>query len=165
VLDLYPCGDQRLKSRADEFVAGLAACQRPNGAIYAGAVSEKRIFYYVIDKWLKGLANAQRLLGNRQAATVRARLVEWIESKVGTLSDKQLQSLLEEEQGGICEALYDFYAETRRPRHLALARRFEHRSVLDPLARGEDKLAGLHANTTIPKILLGKRLPIPTRSP
>jgi uncharacterized protein len=146
------CGDQRLKSQADEFVAGLAACQKPNGAIYAGGVSEDHLFYYMIDKWLKGLANAQHLLGNQQAATIRARLVGWIESKVGPLSDQQLQALLKEEQGGICEALYDFYADTGRPQHLALARRFEHRSVLDPLARGEDNLAGLHANTTIPKI-------------
>ncbi len=147
------CGDERLKSQANEFVAGLAACQRANGAIHAGGVDEDRIFYYTVDKWLKGLADTQHLLGNREAATVRARLVDWIESKVGGLSDEQLQSLLKEEHGGICEALYDFYAQTGQPRHLALARRFEHRSVLDPLARGEDNLAGLHANTTIPKIL------------
>jgi uncharacterized protein len=147
------CGDKRLKSQANEFVVGLAACQQPDGAIYSGNVSEKHLFFYTIDKWLKGLANAQHLLGNRQAATIRARLVEWIESEVGLLSDEQLQSLLKEEQGGICEALYDFYAETGQPCHLALARRFEHRSILDPLARGEDNLAGIHANTTIPKIL------------
>ena len=60
------CGDERLKAQADEFVAGLAACQQPNGAIYAGAVSEDRIFYYTMDKWLKGLDAAHRCLGNQE---------------------------------------------------------------------------------------------------
>ena len=32
-----------------------------------------------------------------------------------------------------------------------LARRFDHRAVFDPLARGEDRLDGLHANTQIPR--------------
>jgi len=147
------CGDERLKAKADAFVAGLAECQQPNGAIYAGDVSEDDIMYYTVDKWLKGLDQAHRCLGNEQAQQVRSGLVDWIESKVSELSDEQLQQLLDKEHGAICEALYDFYAETGEAQHLALAKRFEHRKILDPLARGEDNLEGLHVNTTIPKIL------------
>ena len=33
-----------------------------------------------------------------------------------------------------------------------LARRFSHRALLDPLARGDDTLDGLHSNTQIPKV-------------
>jgi hypothetical protein len=39
------------------------------------------------------------------------------------------------------------------PEHLRLARLFDHRAVFDPLARGEDPLDGLHANTQIPKAI------------
>ena len=34
-----------------------------------------------------------------------------------------------------------------------MARKFYHKAVLEPLARGEDRLAGLHANTQVPKLI------------
>ena len=46
---------------------------------------------------------------------------------------------------------------TRDPEHLRLARLFDHRVVFDPLARGEDPLDGLHANTQIPKAIGAER--------
>ena len=49
------------------------------------------------------------------------------------------------------------YALTKDPEHLRLARLFDHRVVFDPLARGEDALDGLHANTQIPKALGAER--------
>ena len=41
----------------------------------------------------------------------------------------------------------------RGSRAPAPARLFDHRAVFDPLARGEDRLDGLHANTQIPKAI------------
>ena len=38
-------------------------------------------------------------------------------------------------------------------RDLQAARRLFHKSVLEPLAAGQDKLAGLHANTQFPKVI------------
>src|SRR4029450_12021774 len=38
-------------------------------------------------------------------------------------------------------------------RWLDLSYRFEHKTVLDPLKRGEDPLNGLHGNTQVPKLL------------
>src|SRR6185295_14289615 len=38
-------------------------------------------------------------------------------------------------------------------KYLNLSRRFHHKAVLDPLARREDHLRGLHANTQIPKLI------------
>jgi DUF1680 family protein len=51
------------------------------------------------------------------------------------------------------EVLANLYAVTGDPGHLRLARLFDHRAVFDPLARGEDRLDGLHANTQIPKAI------------
>ena len=47
---------------------------------------------------------------------------------------------------------------TKDDKHLALARRFTHRKVLEPLAEGRDELKGLHANTQIPKVIAQARL-------
>ena len=51
------------------------------------------------------------------------------------------------------EVLANLYAVTGDPEHLRIARLFDHRAVFDPLARGEDRLDGLHANTQIPKAI------------
>ena len=158
-------GDIRLKVQADEFIAGLAACQKPNGTLYCGAYmkdgdpTSPKMGYllYDLDKWLKALDLARRCLGNDQAFQVRSGLVKWIERMAAALSDEQLQKWLDKEQGAISEALYDFYAETGEARHLTLAKRFEHRKFLDSLARGEDQLAGVHANTAMPKVCSAAR--------
>jgi DUF1680 family protein len=61
--------------------------------------------------------------------------------------------MLETEFGGMEDALTELYATTGDLEHLRLARLFDHRAVFDPLARGEDRLDGLHANTQIPKAI------------
>jgi len=48
--------------------------------------------------------------------------------------------------------LADLYADTGDKRWLDLSHRFDHRAVIDPLARHEDILDGLHGNTQVPKI-------------
>ena len=61
--------------------------------------------------------------------------------------------MLETEFGGMEDVLTELYVTTGDPEHLRLARLFDHRAVFDPLARGEDPLDGLHANTQIPKAI------------
>jgi DUF1680 family protein len=56
------------------------------------------------------------------------------------------------------EVLADVAAITGDKKYEKLAIRFCHRALLDPLARGEDTLNGLHANTQIPKIVGFSRL-------
>src|SRR5690606_5936250 len=51
------------------------------------------------------------------------------------------------------EVLVDLYADTGDERWLRLSYRFEHGAVMEPLARGEDILDGLHGNTQVPKVL------------
>jgi DUF1680 family protein len=47
--------------------------------------------------------------------------------------------------------LADLYLQTGDSRWLAVAQRFDHAVVRDPLAAGQDRLNGLHANTQVPK--------------
>ena len=57
------------------------------------------------------------------------------------------------EHGGMNEAMANLYAITGETKYLELARKFHHKAVLDPLERGEPRLAGLHGNTQIPKVI------------
>jgi len=72
---------------------------------------------------------------------------------VSQLDEAQLQKMLNTEFGGMNEVLADLYADTGDKRWLSLSHRFDHRAVIDPLSRREDKLAGLHGNTQVPKLL------------
>jgi DUF1680 family protein len=56
------------------------------------------------------------------------------------------------------EVLADIYEMTGDVRYLALAKRFCHQSILEPLAKSRDHLDGLHANTQIPKVIGFNRL-------
>ena len=64
-----------------------------------------------------------------------------------------MQNMLGNEHGGMNEVLAELAAVTGEEKYLKLAQRFNHHAVLDPLARREDRLTGLHANTQFPKIL------------
>lgn len=108
--------------------------------------------YYMIHKYLAGLIDQYQLAGDDQALDVAVRLGDWIDWRAGRLPYAQMQMILENEYGGLPEALANLYAITGTERYLAAARRFCHAAVLGPLARGEDRLAGLQCNVTTPKI-------------
>ena len=55
------------------------------------------------------------------------------------------------EHGGMNEVLADGYAISGDPKYLAVARRFSHRMLLNPMSQRVDNLDNLHANTQVPK--------------
>jgi hypothetical protein len=89
---------------------------------------------------------------------VLVRLADWCDRLAGRLDEAQMQEMLRAEHGGMNEVLADVYRITGDKRYLALARRFNHQAVLEPLGRGEDRLDGLHANTQIPKVIGAARI-------
>jgi DUF1680 family protein len=109
--------------------------------------------WYVFHKTVAGLRDAYRHAGNPVALDVAVRAATWVEGVLGKLDDAQVQKMLGTEFGGMPEVLADLYADTGDERWLTLSRRFDHRAVLDPLLRGEDRLSGLHGNTNIPKLV------------
>jgi DUF1680 family protein len=161
-------GDPELKQRVDAIVADLAECQAamPDAGYHAGYLSafpesffnrvdaQKPVWapWYTMHKILAGLIDAHLRTGNAQALEVATKLADWIKFRVDRLTPEQMQASLKTEHGGMNEALANLYAITNNPEHLRLAEAFYHHAVLDPLARGEDKLDGLHANTQIPKV-------------
>lgn len=167
-------GDNRFLERVNYLVGELAVCQQAHGDGYVAAIPKGRQVYaevargeirsagfdlngcwvpnYTMHKVFAGLRDAWRLAGSAQALEVGRRLADWFERTHAGLSEAQMQKVLACEHGGLNETFADLYADTGDARYLALARRFHHQAILDPLARGEDILPGKHANTQIPKL-------------
>src|SRR5664280_183543 len=161
-------GDDALKKRAEYLVAELAKCQDalPSQGYNKGFLSaypeslfdrvdqRKDVWapYYTLHKIMAGLLDVHQHCGNRQALEVLERMSAWLQFRVGRLSHAQMQAALSTEHGGMNEVLANLYSVTGNPEDLKLAQSFNHESVFAPLAAGQDRLNGLHANTQIPKI-------------
>jgi DUF1680 family protein len=93
-----------------------------------------------------------------QEEDILTKLGDWAIGVTANLDDEKWQAMLSCEFGGMNESFAELYALTQEPRFLAMAEKFYHRAVLDPLAEGIDCLPGLHGNTQIPKIIGCARL-------
>ncbi len=174
-------GDAACRQRAEYIVDELRQCQKAAGTgilcafpeskqifaeIAAGQIKSDHLFglnggyvpLYVTHKVMAGLRDAWLLLGNREGRDVLVRMADWLGRVLENLSDTQIQEMLETEHGGIMEVSADVYAITGDRRYLTVAKRLNHRSLFDPMARGQDVLTGLHANAQIPKVIGMERI-------
>ena len=113
---------------------------------------------YNIHKTFNGLYDAYAVAGKEEARTMLVRLTDWMIGITSGLTDGQIQDMLRSEHGGLNEAFANVYALTGEPKYLELAKRFSHRTILEPLLQHEDRLTGIHANTQIPKVIGFKRI-------
>ena len=162
-------GEEQLRVRVDAIVAELARCQEasPGRGFHPGYLSAfpesfmDRVEagqpvwapYYTLHKIMAGLLDAYLHGNNEQALAVVSRQADWVKARMDRLSLDQQQLTLRMEFGGMNDVLANLYGATGRREYLEVARAFDHRAVFDPLARGEDRLDGLHANTQIPKFI------------
>lgn len=168
-------GDAEVKKRLDYAVAELKRCQDALGNGYIGGIPDgakawgqvaagelkvdsfsvngRWVPWYNIHKVFAGLRDAWVYSGNADAKAMLVKLSDWALRLTTPLSDAQMQDMLRAEHGGMNEVLADVAQMTGDLRYLALARRFSHQAILQPLANGQDKLTGLHANTQIPKVI------------
>ncbi|MEV4377437.1 beta-L-arabinofuranosidase domain-containing protein [Streptosporangium sp. NPDC049644] len=160
-------GDTVCRDKAAYMVAELAKCQANNAAagFNAGYLSgfpesdldtvetgvRKGVPYYCLHKTLAGLLDVWRYTDNTQARDVLLRFAGWVDWRTGRLSQAQMQTTMTIEFGGMNAVLADLYQQTGDARWMTVAQRFDHAAVFDPLAAGQDRLNGLHANTQIPK--------------
>jgi uncharacterized protein len=162
-------GDTTCRDKANQMVAGLAACQANNSArgfnagylsgfpesdftaLEARTLNNGNVPYYCIDKTLAGLLDAWRYLESTQARDVLLALAGWVDWRTGRLTATQMQNMLGTEFGGMNAVLSDLYQMTGDTRWLTAAQRFDHDVVFNPLASNQDQLKGLHANTQVPK--------------
>ena len=155
-------GDTVCRDKAAYMVAELAKCQAANGylsgfpesdftALEARTLTNGNVPYYCIHKTLTGLLDVWRHTGDTRARTVLLNLAGWVDTRTARLTTAQMQAVLGTEFGGMNAVLTDLYQQTGDVRWLAVAQRFDHAAVFDPLAANQDRLSGLHANTQVPK--------------
>ena len=173
-------GDPAVKQRLDYVIAELKRCQDAIGTGYLGGIPDgatawaevgagqlqvdsfsvngRWVPWYNLHKLFAGLRDAWVQAGNADAKAMLIRMSDWALRLTTPLTDAQMQDMLRAEHGGMNEVLADVSQMSGDPRYLALARRFSHQALLQPLASGQDTLTGLHANTQIPKVIGFQRI-------
>jgi len=173
-------GDERFKQRVDYVVDELAECQKAHGDGFVGGMPNgRKVFaevaagdirsagfdlngswvpWYNLHKTMDGLIHANIYCNSAKAKQVLSDLADWAVRTTSKLTEEQWQKMLACEHGGMNDVLADTYALTGKQAHLDLAKKFYHKRILDPLARREDPLTGVHANTQIPKIIGAARI-------
>jgi DUF1680 family protein len=171
-------GDTVFRDRVNYLVRELAKCQRALNlkgylaAFSTGAFDQLEgkpgadadgiaVPYYTIQKILSGLIDAHIYLGNKQALEIATRMADYFATRLAGLDPTQIDRMFrtdgspnpQNEFGAMGEALTELYKITNDPRFLETARMFNRAWFVGPLAEGEDRLRGLHANTHISQAL------------
>ncbi|HEY8954786.1 glycoside hydrolase family 127 protein [Chitinophaga sp.] len=164
-------GKQVYLQRLHYMLDQLQKCQQRNGNGYLGgvpdgkqlwkqvaegrgdAVTKRWVPWYNVHKTLNGLLDAWTLTGSTQARDMLLGLCRWSKNVTASLSDEQMQGMLQTEFGGMNEIFAAVAEQTGDTSWLYMARRFTHKKLLDPLTMHTDALTGLHANTQIPKVV------------
>ena len=171
------------KKRMDYMLSEIKACQDANainnpdwGVGYAGGVPNSNTLwsgfkagdfsiynsawapFYNLHKMYAGLRDAWLYCGNETAREVFLKFCDWGIRITSALSEEQMQSMLNNEHGGMNEIFADAYQITGDKKYLTAAERYSHRMFLDPLSQGTDNLDNKHANTQIPKFVGFERI-------
>jgi DUF1680 family protein len=176
-------GNAECKKLMDYMLAELKACQEANdknnsdwGKGYIGGVPNSKVIWstlqkgdfkayraawvpwYNVHKLYAGLRDAWIYTGSNEARSLFLKFCDWGINITSALSDTQMQSMLDTEQGGMNEIYADAYQMTGDEKYLIAAKRFSHRMLLDAMAADIDNLDNKHANTQVPKVVGFQRI-------
>ncbi|MGN0314932.1 MAG: beta-L-arabinofuranosidase domain-containing protein [Fusicatenibacter sp.] len=142
----------------------LEKCQRTDGYLFASpeelfdrVENRKPVWvpWYTMDKILQGLSAIFHHTQSQKALAILCRLGNWISNRVLAWSEETKNTVLSVEYGGMNGALYEIYHLTGDYKYAKAAHQFDEMPLFEAMYKKEDILNGLHANTTIPKILGG----------
>ena len=114
--------------------------------------------FYNLHKMFAGLRDAWVYCGNEQARKLFLGFCDWAIDLTASLTDAQMERMLDNEHGGMNEVLADAYAMIGEKKYLDVARRFSHRRLLTPMSQRQDCLDNMHANTQVPKVVGFERI-------
>jgi len=171
------------KKRMDYIISELKVCQEANeinnaewGKGYIGGVPNSKTIWstlqkgdfaayrtawapwYNLHKLYAGLRDAWIYTGNNDARKIFLNFCDWGINITFSLTDVQIQLMLDSEQGGMNEIFADAYQISGDEKYLIAAKRFSHRMLLDAMAADNDNLDNKHANTQIPKAIGFQRI-------
>jgi len=157
-------GENAIKAKADELVAGIAECQaklNQNGYVSAFPAelfdrldARKDVWapYYTLHKIMAGLLDMKIQAGNDQALDTVAKLAGWVDAWTAAKTEEHMQDILNTEYGGMNEVLYNLAAVTGDDRWAKTGDRFTKKIFFTPLAMRRDELKGQHMNTHVPEV-------------
>lgn len=176
-------GNPECQKRLDYILSELKICQEANakkhpdwGKGYLGGVPKSAeiwatfkngdfkafraawVPWYNVHKMYSGLRDAWLYTGSELAKTLFLNFCDWGIQITQSLSDAQMQNMLDIEHGGMNEIFADAYQMTGNTAYLNAAQRFSHQAILDPLSLHQDKLDNKHANTQVPKAVGFQRI-------
>jgi DUF1680 family protein len=114
--------------------------------------------WYNVHKMYAGLRDAWMYTGNKDAKEIFLKFCDWGINITASLTDTQMQSMLDMEHGGMNEIFADAYEMTGDTKYLIAAKRFSHKMLLDAMAEKKDNLDNKHANTQVPKAVGFERI-------
>lgn len=158
-------GDEAVKSKADELVAGLAECQaklKANGYLSAFPTESfdrldqrKNVWapFYTMHKIMAGLYDMKTQAGNDQALDIVVKMAGWVDAWTAAKTEAHMQEILNTEYGGMNDVLYNLAAVTGDDRWARAGDRFTKKIFFTPLVLRHDALKGQHMNTHVPQVI------------
>ncbi len=160
-------------TKADAIVAGLRECQEKlgNGFLSAATVQDKDnpyiqfdvlenkaegrqwVPWYALHKVLQGLIDLWTYGGIAGAKEVAIALADWAADRVLSWDNDTRIKVLSVEYGGMNNSLYQLYILTGDDKYLYAAKVFDEPGLYEELLSFKNRMRGVHANATIPKIL------------
>ncbi|MES2328787.1 MAG: glycoside hydrolase family 127 protein [Bacteroidota bacterium] len=114
--------------------------------------------WYNVHKMYAGLRDAWLYTGNEKAKNLFLSFCDWGINITAGLTDVQMQSMLDTEQGGMNEVFADAYQISGEKKYITAAKRFSHKMLLDAMSAEKDNLDNKHANTQVPKAVGFERI-------
>ena len=162
-----------LTSKANAIVTGLRECQIKlgNGFLSAATVQDEDnpyiqfdvlegkaegqqwVPWYALHKVLQGIMDLWTYGGIEGAEQTALALADWVSDRVLAWDKETRRKVLSVEYGGMNDSLYQLYILTGSKRYLSAAEVFDEPELYEELLSFKNRMRGVHANATIPKIL------------
>ena len=163
----------KLQTEAEAITKGLRECQEKlgNGFLSAATVQddnnpyiqfdilegkaegEQWVPWYALHKVLQGLIDLWTYADIDKAKEGALALADWVTDRVLSWDDKTRKKVLSVEYGGMNDSLYQVYILTGKKEYLKAAEVFDEPDLYAEILGFKNRMKGVHANATIPKIL------------
>ncbi|MBR3700996.1 MAG: glycoside hydrolase family 127 protein [Clostridiales bacterium] len=160
-------------AKANAVVTGLKECQEKlgNGFLSAATVQDEDnpyiqfdvlegkaegqqwVPWYALHKVLQGIMDLWTYGHIAGACGTALALADWVCDRVLSWDKETRKKVLSVEYGGMNDSLYQLYTLTGDKRYLNAAEVFDEPELYEELLSFKNRMRGVHANATIPKIL------------
>lgn len=160
-------------AKASAVVTGLKECQEKlgNGFLSAATVQDEDnpyiqfdvlegkaegqqwVPWYALHKVLQGIMDLWTYGHIAGACGTALALADWVCDRVLSWDKETRKKVLSVEYGGMNDSMYQLYTLTGDKRYLSAAEVFDEPELYEELLSFKNRMRGVHANATIPKIL------------